>query len=188
MGTNKLSQRLSIGSNNIFRLRLKLTPLVPALAALFLLVGQPKTLAQTPGSLDLSFGNGGKVTTSIGGQFDFARAVAIQSDGKIVVAGSAAFGVDDFALARYNPDGSPDTSFDGDGKVSTPFGITTDVIYAMAIQPDGKIIAAGSSGAASVGGTDFALARYNTDGSLDTSFDGDGKVTTDMGSGVDAAY
>jgi uncharacterized delta-60 repeat protein len=125
------------------------------------------------GDLDTSFDANGKVTTDFGG-FDGAAEVAIQPGGKIVAAGSAA---GDFALARYNRDGSLDASFDGDGKVTTDFGGVFEAASAVAIQRDGKIVVAGSTGAVD----DFALARYNRDGSLDTRFDGDGKVTTDSG-------
>ena len=131
------------------------------------------------GSLDTSFDGDGKVTTDFGGSGG-AAGVAIQPDGKIVAAGSAG---GDFALARYHRDGSLDTSFDGDGRVTTDFGGVLEVATGVAIQPNGKIVAAGPTGAVD----DFALARYNRDGSLDTSFDGDGKVTTDFGSSFEAA-
>jgi uncharacterized delta-60 repeat protein len=121
------------------------------------------------GTLDTSFDGDGKVTTDLGST-DVAWFVGIQDDGKIVLAGVSGT---DFALARYNSDGTLDTSFDIDGKVTTSFGEpTNDYSYSVAIQSDGKILVAGYSDG------DFALARYNIDGSLDTSFDGDGKVTT----------
>jgi uncharacterized delta-60 repeat protein len=112
---------------------------------------------------------------------DWARGVAIQSDGKIVVAGDSN---DDFALARYNTNGSLDTTFDGNGKVNTPVapGSSRDEAYAVAIQADGKIVAGGIAEVVTFD-DDYALARYNTNGSLDTSFDGDGKVTTPIASG-----
>ena len=92
---------------------------------------------------------------------------------------------DDFALVRYNTDGSLDTTFDSDGKVTTAIGSGDDYAFSVAIQSDGKIVAAGYSDNGS--NDDFALVRYNTDGSLDTSFDSDGKVTTAIGSGNDYA-
>jgi uncharacterized delta-60 repeat protein len=105
-----------------------------------------------------------------------ASSVVLQSDGKIVASGSAIIGLGwDFKLVRLNTDGSFDTSFDGDGIVTTDFGSGLDVLANVAIQADGKIVAAGRSGYPE---SDFALSRYNTDGSLDASFDGDGKVTT----------
>ncbi len=129
----------------------------------------------TSGSLDTDFDTDGKLTTDIGSSTaDFARAVAIDSDGKIVVAGTSA---NDFAVVRYSSTGSLDTSFSTDGKQTTDIGSsTTDAGNAMAIDSDGKIVVAGTSA------NDFAVARYNTDGSLDTTFSTDGKVTTDIGS------
>lgn len=134
------------------------------------------------GSLDPSFDADGKLTTKVGSDADFAVALALQGD-KIVAAGFANndAGSSDFALARYNSDGSLDTSFDGDGKLTTSMGAGRDAINALAMQPDGKILAAGSSEAVQPKIKDFALARYNPDGSLDTSFDGDGRLTTSVG-------
>jgi uncharacterized delta-60 repeat protein len=134
------------------------------------------------GSLDASFGSGGKVTTDIAGH-NASYSVTLQPDGKILAAGHTQSGGNDFALVRYNADGSLDTSFDGDGRVTTDFGSTNDVGQSVAIQPDGKISVAGNS----FNGTnwDFAVARYNADGSLDTTFDADGRVTTDFGLGDD---
>ena len=138
------------------------------------------------GSLDTTFDGDGKVTTAIGISSDYAFSVAIQSDGKIVVAGYSlnSGGNWDFALTRYNANGSLDISFDGDGKVTTDFGGALDRAVSVAIQSDGKIVAAGYSDNGS--NRDFALTRYNSNGSLDTTFDGDGKVTTDFGS-IDTA-
>ena len=141
------------------------------------------------GALDLSFGTGGKVTTDFFGGIDDARAVAIQPDGKIVVAGGAETPEDgfDFALARYNADGSLDTGFGTGGKVTTDFFGTpgfafTDSISAIIIRPDGKIIAVGSTnGAQFTVDFKFALARYNSDGSLDSTFGSGGKVATNFG-------
>jgi len=126
------------------------------------------------GSLDTTFDGDGRVTTDFAGGSDEAFAVAIQSDGKIVAAGSASISGVDFALARYNTDGSLDPTFDGDGKVTTDYGFGSSEVHGLAIQADGKIVAAGLGRAA---GTDFALARYNSNGSLDPTFGGDGTVT-----------
>ena len=124
----------------------------------------------TDGTLDISFGINGKVTTDFGTSYDSAYAVAIQTDGKIVAAGEGI----QMSLARYNTDGSLDTSFGTNGKVVTDFGLSGSTAYAVAIQTDGKIVAAGS-------GIGFSLVRYNTNGSLDTSFGTNGKVTADTG-------
>ena len=134
------------------------------------------------GSPDLGFGTDGIVTTDFALQPDFATAVAVQADGKILVAGYN----NDFILARYNPDGSLDTTFDGDGAVSTDFSGGGDSARVILLQGDGKIILAGISVSSIIGSTyDFALARYNPDGSLDTSFDGDGKVVNDLSGASD---
>ncbi len=128
------------------------------------------------GSLDTSFSGDGKLTLAVG-TWSGARAVASQPDGKIVVAGYS-YGPDvesGFAVARLNADGSLDTSFSGDGQVVTMVG-PSSVAYAVALQPDGKIVVAGVSTGRH--GDRFALARYNTDGSLDDSFAGDGMRIT----------
>jgi uncharacterized delta-60 repeat protein len=135
-----------------------------------------------PGDLDPTFDGDGKVITSLSPSSDIAFAVSIQSDGKIVLAGSCFNGADnDFCLARYNPNGSLDTSFDADGKVITPLDASNDTGSALAIQSDGKILVAGSCFTGST--NDFCLARYNPNGNLDTSFDGDGKIFTPTGGG-----
>ena len=139
---------------------------------------------ESDGSLDPSFGEEGKVLTNLTGGFDVAYAVAIQADGKIVVAGRSAGAGGRFALARYESDGSLDPSFNGDGKVFTNFTSGDDYARDVAIQADGKIVVAGSAGGA---GGRFALARYESDGRLDPSFNGDGKVLTNFTRGVDLA-
>ncbi|MBI2440040.1 MAG: hypothetical protein HYV35_01580, partial [Lentisphaerae bacterium] len=138
------------------------------------------------GTLDTSFGaNGdGMVMTPIGSGQDYASGMALQSDGKIVLAGStwvSGANSNDFALARYLTNGVLDTTFgtNGTGLMVTPIGTNNDIVNAMAIQSDGKIVVSGYSwqGANS---NDFALARYNANGTLDTSFgtNGTGKVVT----------
>ncbi len=137
----------------------------------------------TTGSLDASFGSGGKVLTDFGAASDDeAHAVAIQPDGKLVVAGySDASGGGDFAIARYNVDGSLDASFGSSGKVLTDLGSANiDFALAVGVQPNGKIVAAGASRAA--GNYDFAVIRLNTDGSLDAGYGSGGKELTDLGS------
>lgn len=138
------------------------------------------------GTLDTSFGNGGKVITAIapGRGADEARAVLVQPDGKIVVGGyTDATGTDkDFLVVRYHSDGTLDTSFGDGGKRVTNIGDGTDQVYALARQPDGKIVAAGSAAFSQSTGQDFALIRYNADGSLDAGFGVGGKVTTAINS------
>ncbi|ARN22754.1 hypothetical protein [Piscinibacter gummiphilus] len=137
------------------------------------------------GGLDPGFGNGGRVATAFGnaGRSDEAQAVAVQPDGKILVAGSSDQGATgyDFALARYNTDGSLDTTFGNGGRVTTSFGAGADKACALLLQPDGRIVLAGDS-SQGANGSDFALARYHSDGSLDTGFGTGGKVLTAIGS------
>src|SRR4051812_29682359 len=134
-------------------------------------------------NLDKSFGSGGKVTTNFASG-DVIHGIAIQSDGKIVVAGETDVnGVGNFALARYNSDGSLDKSFGGgDGKVTSLIGAGSGA-NAVAIQSDGKIVAAGVGRSAGHFDFDFVVARYNKDGSPDSGFNGTGSVITPIGSG-----
>jgi uncharacterized delta-60 repeat protein len=137
----------------------------------------------TDGNLDTDFDTDGKVFTTVGSSNDYAYSVALQSDGKIVAAGRSMPSYEDFALVRYNADGSLDTNFGTGGKVTTPIGNDDDTANFVAIQTDGKIVAAGYSYGSS--NIDFALVRYNADGSLDTNFGTGGKVTTPIGGSSD---
>ena len=98
--------------------------------------------AAAPGDLDPGFGTDGKVVTDL--ESAGATAVAIQTNGKIVVGGTSGAPDRDFTLARYLPEGSLDPIFDGDGVVTTDFGLF-DAVRAVAIQADGKILAAGGA-------------------------------------------
>ena len=139
------------------------------------------------GSLDITFDNDGKTTTSIGNGPESAQALLLQHDGKIVVTGYAYNGFSyDFALVRYNTDGSLDTTFDTDGKVVTHLGIGNDRGLAIAQQSDDKIVIGGYSIGANF--SDFAILRFNPNGSLDTTFDTDGKVLTRIGNFNDIIY
>jgi uncharacterized delta-60 repeat protein len=142
--------------------------------------------------LDSGFSGDGKVTTDFGAT-DYGRALAVQSNGKILVAGFSGSGPltfppsQDFALARYNADGSLDASFSGDGMLTTDFAGWSSHGEGVAVQSDGKIVVAGGAIDTGSGIFDFAVARYNSNGTLDTSFSGDGKLTTDLGDD-DTAY
>lgn len=154
------------------------------------------------GTLDTSFGTNGKVSTDFSHPNAAARAFGLQADGKILSSGTVGTNpvtwsdfyqpddpTQDFALARFNPNGSLDTSFGNGGLVTTDFFGYTDGSFAMNIRPNGKIIAAGATVRSwDRDTTDFALIRYNSDGSLDTTFGGTGKVTTDFHSRADLAY
>jgi uncharacterized delta-60 repeat protein len=124
------------------------------------------------GSLNPNFGTGGIVTTPFSGNGATANAVAVQPDGKIVVAGFAHTSLidSDFALARYNPDGTLDTTFGSGGVVTSDLGTLDDDARALAIQPDGKIVLAG------VAGDNVALARYLPNGNLDLTFGSFGRA------------
>ncbi len=138
----------------------------------------------TDGSLDASFGSLGIVTTDIVSTDNFGFSVAIQEDGKIVAAGYSGSVSTDFALVRYNTDGSLDPTFGSGGKVTQDIA-ANDSAQAITIQQNQKIVVAGYSGS---GSTDFALVRYNTDGTLDTSFGSLGIVTTDIASTNDQGH
>lgn len=126
------------------------------------------------------------------GNFPFgasANGMKIQPDGKIVSVGSAfasstpGFDKQEFAVARFNPDGRPDTGFSGDGRLLTTFTRLADSAVDVAVQPDGKLVAGGYAGYTFSAPfrsqrPDYALARYNADGSLDATFDGDGLVSS----------
>jgi len=141
------------------------------------------TRYKTDGSLDASFGTGGRVVTWGFGVEGGPRALAIQSDGKIVAAGYKVVNSSDFLTARYNPNGTLDSSFGSGGLVTTSFGGIRDEAKDVAIQSDGKIVVAGQNRTfPTIPFTfNFALARYNTDGTLDTSFGSGGKVVTPFG-------
>jgi uncharacterized delta-60 repeat protein len=151
------------------------------------------------GSLDPSFGDRGEVFDSFAGPVDGTSSLAIQSDGKILIGGETVVSIvvgnvatinGDFAIARYNPDGTPDMTFGTAGKVTTDFLGQFDRIVNILIQPDGKIIAGGTAGkpGGPAAGSYFALARYNLDGTLDSTFGQSGKLTLSFGNIDDALY
>src|SRR6266571_162320 len=149
------------------------------------------------GSLDTGFGAAGKVTTRFSGGFDRATAVLLQADGKIVATGTVSNPFfttgEDFALVRYNADGSLDATFGIDGRVVTDFsaggGIfaNNDGASSAALQSDGKIVVAGAS-THELTFQDFAMARYNPDGSLDASFGNGGKAELSFFNNADVDF
>ena len=139
--------------------------------------------SDTPGTLDNTFDTDGKVTTDFSNNTDMSRSIVSQPNGKTVVIGYSYNGVNsDFALTRYNSNGALDTTFDSDGKVTTDFSNGDDAGMSVAIQSNGKIVVAGSTSNGFSSNHNFALARYNSNGSLDPSFDTDGKVITNFDS------
>jgi uncharacterized delta-60 repeat protein len=148
-------------------------------SSLALLAGAVPAASAAPGTLDVTFGGGGALRSNFGGTYDWAYATAIQPDGRILAAGvSDARGTYDFALARYTSAHDLDKTFGQGGVVLTDFGHSYDWAYAVALQPDGKIVVAGVSDAS--GSKDFALARFGPNGALDRSFGHDGLVTEQL--------
>ena len=141
-----------------------------------------------PGTLDPTWGGDGTVHADIALNSDLGLDILQQPDGKVLCVGyGMESGNGNIILARFNSDGTPDNSFDGNGQVQTDLG-GDDRGRTVVLQADGKILVSGSTnaGAASV---DYLLARYNANGSLDLSFGGgDGYVTLDFAGGVDQAY
>ena len=147
-----------------------------------------RTLLSAAGDLDTTFGNGGLVLTDFAGGLDQAHAM-VTVGGQTLVAGRATTNFNsDFAVARYNADGSLDTSFGVNGLVTTDLGSTEDIAFSIVVQPNGKIILAGQTLGSSGTSYDFALARYHTNGALDTSFGVGGVATADFSGGLDVAY
>jgi uncharacterized delta-60 repeat protein len=160
-----------------------------AVAACLLLPVAAAPAGAAPGDLDPTFGGDGRVTTDFTAGFDGATGVALQADGKVVVVGGT--GVEGanpmFAVVRYNPDGTLDPTFGGDGRVTTDFTGGADRATGVAVQPDGKIVVVGTAGA-DRRNPRFAVARYEPDGDLDPTFGGgDGVVRTNFTPGFDAA-
>jgi uncharacterized delta-60 repeat protein len=133
------------------------------------------------GRVDSSFGTNGYVTTSLGRGDSYANGGTLQTDGKIVVVGSVIdTGKWNFAVARYNSSGRLDSSFGTNGKVMTPLGKHDDFANGVTMQPDGKILVAGSSGD-SLNVQAFAFMRYNSNGSIDSTFGKNGKIIAHHG-------
>lgn len=141
----------------------------------------------TDGSLDSTYGSGGKKTIDINSSSDVGYAVQLQSDGKAVIAGTASFGGgSDFAAVRLNTDGSPDTGFDFDGKTYIPIGPSLDDARGVALQSNGRIVIGGM--AYNGMNYDFALTRLFSDGAVDTAFGTSGKLVTPIGAGSDRIF
>ena len=134
------------------------------------------------GSLDTSFGSGGKLIVDAGSGSDLGSSVIQQSDGKLVVAGPSGGA---FSLIRLNTDGSLDSSFGAAGKLIVPFGPNSDSAYSVIQQSDGKLMVAGIRSNSVE--KDFRLIRLNTDGSVDSSFGSGGKLVVPVGSSYDDA-
>jgi len=143
------------------------------------------------GSIDESFGNNGTTVTPIGNFEDICFALAMQPDGKLLAAGGSnkSMGAFDynFALVRYNPDGTLDNSFGNSGVVITEIGLYNSIAYSIAVQQDGRILLAGETQDSLYAFNDFAVVRYNEDGSLDSTFGTDGKLRMSLSETYDYA-
>lgn len=131
------------------------------------------------GTLDAAFGKGGKVAVDASG----ATALALQPDGRIIVSGLrdiASETGDDFVVFRFNSNGSPDKEFGSSGIVTTDFFGSGDLARAVVVQADGRIVVGGGAANPLSGSPHLAVARYDPDGSLDATFDFDGRKTTDL--------
>ncbi|MGI8683964.1 MAG: Calx-beta domain-containing protein [Acidimicrobiales bacterium] len=130
------------------------------------------------GTVDSSFGAGGVALLEDPDESSSSVSdVAVQADGAIVVAATRDF--EDFLVARFDATGTLDPGFGVNGVVVTDFAGDSDVAAALAVAPDGSIVVAGQT--ATSGGSEFAVARYRPDGTLDPSFGTGGKATTDFG-------
>jgi uncharacterized delta-60 repeat protein len=141
------------------------------------------------GSLDTSFNSTGILAQPVGTNWDHGQSLALQSDGKIVMAGTSWNGsnhLEDFSVIRLNSDGSLDTTFNGSGKVITG-GTNTDTASDMALQSDGKIVVVGTTYSSLLSSNVFSIIRLNPDGSLDTGFNGSGQILVDIAAGSDHA-
>lgn len=158
--------------------------IIATLSLLSLILLLPRNVLAAPGDLDTSFGDNGLFVGEFGGQSEGLRSISLDEQNRVIMAGSSVdlnTNIRSFATQRVNIDGSLDTAFGDMGKVITDFDSAYAEIFDSLIQPDGKIIVAGSSITGQGSGA-FSLARYNSDGGLDISFGDGGKVTTEIGS------
>jgi uncharacterized delta-60 repeat protein len=139
------------------------------------------------GTLDSAFGRSGEVMTRLGLGDAYSFGIAVQSNGRIVLAGYSTTTLDhDFSLVGYTANGTLDSTFGNGGSVTTDFsGATDDIAYVMMMQSDGKLVVAGRTG--DYPQNNFAVARYSSDGQLDQTFGVGGKVVSDFSS-IDQAY
>ncbi len=129
------------------------------------------------GVLDNTFGSSGKILSSLNAAGDMVFSIALQSDGKILATGSSDRTTSDILLLRYTASGLPDNTFGTSGVVYTGFGNKADQGISVAVQANGKIWVSGTTDS---NATDFALLRYNANGTLDNGFGNGGKVVTNI--------
>jgi uncharacterized delta-60 repeat protein len=155
-------------------------------AMLLLFPGSWRTAQAADGDLDPTFGNGGTVVTDFNNSTDWLSRIAVQPDGKIVALGDT-HPSHRGALSRYNPDGTLDSTFGNGGKVITVANVREST-HGLLILPDGKIMISGSISLPNETDTSFVLLRFNSDGSVDSTFGNGGTVTTNINNNNDRAY
>ena len=165
--------------------RRAIRPLLAVSLAMALVLSSASPAAASAGELDDTFDGNGKLLVNLSPNIEFAADVAIQTDQKIVVVGASYPDDGEWVVLRFNPDGTPDSSFGGGtGRVSFDFSAVEDFPQAVAIQADGRIVVVGLAGA--VGGQ-WGIARLTEVGTLDQSFSQDGKVVRNFSNGFDIA-
>lgn len=158
-----------------------------SLLAIVILIAEFSSITQAAdGDLDPTFGSGGTVVTDFNNSTDWLSRIAVQPDGKIVAIGDT-HPSHKGALARYNPDGTLDTTFGNGGKVITVANVRESAA-GLLILPDGKIMTCGSIDLPNSQDTSFVLLRFNPDGSVDSTFGNGGTVTTNINNDNDRAY
>ena len=188
-GDGKLTTKITTSTSAVTALTLQSDGKIVAVGTSNLGTNRNIALARygANGSLDGSFDMDGVVVTDV--VDEIATSAAIQTDGRILVGGFATVAPltpFHFLASRYNTDGSPDNTFDGDGRVITALTSVLDRANSLLLQPDGRIVLAGSS--VDIPDADISLARYNSNGSLDNTFDGDGGVLLELGFANDRIY
>ena len=153
----------------------------PRLAAAALLAAATLAMAG-PGDLDPTFGDGGRVFVDVPNDIDVAATVVLQADGKLVIGRGNDAPDDDFSVLRLNADGSPDTGFASDGRTALDYPGIKGTTQVLLDQSDGSVVAAGRvRNTLGSDDTNFGMARYNSDGSVDTGFGVDGVVIHELG-------
>ncbi|MDM7921923.1 MAG: delta-60 repeat domain-containing protein [Pyrinomonadaceae bacterium] len=173
--------------SGIFRQILAVAAISAAAAAQFPGTAEAAPLLNTPGSLDTTFDGDGRRTFEFFPNSSVAMSSALQPDGKIVVVGANDTSIYPVGVARFNPNGSLDPTFGDGGKKVITNPIRTSLFeWKVALQPDGKILIAGSF--PTIIGFDFSILRLNSDGSMDTTFDGDGVFNLNFLGEAEVAY
>ena len=139
--------------------------------------------SQTPGTLDLSFGDNGISTIDFGGSHNYCYASDVLPDQKIVLGGETSNSTSDISFCRLKPDGSLDIGFGSNGIITFVYGGSEDHIYDVLAQPDGRTLGIGYT--SSGGESSMIIVRLNVIGLMDLTFSSDGMLVVDFGPGYD---